>query len=221
MKQMGTTPRSIPPLPPELLHQIALQTPLGTICTFRRANTNLLHILPSGHALLQREYDHLVKNYTIDEALGRALVRDYCIDRCAKEIGEKAHMMLVKMLIKAGAQWVKAFVHVWDSNDGRAVTYQKQALDANGLGPFPLDDDDAGENNPVRCDLPKNSTLYGVWLYEVQMAVIRRWCKMFGKSGDVEVIRSFVPVLGVFEVAALTGCTEIVKEAQEIWTDWR
>ncbi|KAI8917018.1 hypothetical protein DFJ77DRAFT_328632 [Powellomyces hirtus] len=210
-------------LPPELLYQIALLTPLATISTFRRTSKQLLRLLPSGDELLKREYDALLKKYAMHEALGRSLVRAYRFERCAPEIGQKAHMRLIRMLVEGGAHWGKAFSHVWRPRDGRDSAYRKQVFDEELILRLACGDDQDHADRMLEQygQAPDDSTKYGIWLWEIQMAVIKRWCKTFGEVNDLQVIRSFVPVLGVFEVAAVARCAEIVKDAEDIWTEWR
>ncbi|KAJ3184487.1 hypothetical protein HDU87_003885 [Geranomyces variabilis] len=217
-----------PYLPPELLYQIAMLTPLATLSAFRRTSKQLLALLPSGDELLHREYTALLNHYTIHEALARAVFRAVHFRGCVNELGQTAHMRLVRMLvITAGASWGKAFggCDVWKSPPipGRIYTPQRrdtmtsmQALVRMTCGPENADELLAEHGLP-----PCNPTDYCIWRWEVQMRIMKKWCRMFGEAHDVPAIKSFLPVLGLFEVAQIAPCAELDDEAQKSWMDWR
>ncbi|KAJ3012872.1 hypothetical protein HKX48_006021 [Thoreauomyces humboldtii] len=72
------------------------------------------------------------------------------------------------------------------------------------------DDDAQGRRNEVeavRC--------------ERRHACARRWCRVFGAMGDLDVVRGFVACLGVFDVAEWSRCEEIRKDAERVWNEWR
>ncbi|KAJ3162350.1 hypothetical protein HDU86_004830 [Geranomyces michiganensis] len=221
-----TPPMTAPYLPPELLFQIAMLTSLATISAFRRTSKRLLALLPSGDELLQREYNALLRHYPVHEALARAVFRAVHFRGCVNELGQTAHMRLVRMLVvNAGANWGKAFSgHVWAS--------PPVSLKAHKHGPVAVDDvqtlvwitcgpDHADELIAVHGLPPCDPTGYSIWRWEVQMWIMKKWCRMFGEAHDVVAVKSFLPVLGLFEVAVIAPCAEITDEAQKSWMDWR
>ena len=207
-------------LPPEILYQIAMLCPLATLSAFRRTSKNFLKLLPSGDELLKREFEALLQRYSVHEALGRSLHRAAHYDRCARHIGQTAHMRLVRMLVANGGTWGKAFGHVWGS---QGSARRKEDFDDPTIVRL-IAGSEGQDAERVLADYgnpPHNATDYGIWLWEAQMVVIKRWCKLFGEANDVPTVRSFVPVLGVFEVAALARCAEVVRDAEAVWTEWR
>ncbi|KAI8822596.1 uncharacterized protein EV422DRAFT_524672 [Fimicolochytrium jonesii] len=101
-----------------------------------------------------------------------------------------------------------------------------EVLDAAGVADRHLLWQIARESSPCSGSIarpipPSDPTLYGLWLWEVQVVVIRRWCKIFGERGDAEMVRTFIPALGLFEVAALSRCAEVVGEAHRMWSKAR
>lgn len=207
-------------LPPELLYQIALETDFHTLSNFRQACKTLYSLIPTPKTLIKKEINYLLSRYSVHESLGRALVRDYTISGTLRDIGKKGHLLLVKILIQKGARWGNAFAHAWIENANNSSSlslYEKTGWD--------VDNGEASSISSSKTLTPTVMTspecpLYGIWVWEVQVAAIKRWCKIFGKEGDTEILKSFVDVLGVFEVAAITRCPEMVREAETVWTEW-
>ncbi|KAI8587530.1 hypothetical protein BDZ88DRAFT_424850 [Geranomyces variabilis] len=217
-----------PYLPPELLYQIAMLTPLATLSAFRRISKQLLALLPSGEELLQREYNALLHHYPIHEALARAVFRAVHFRGCIAELGQTAHMRLIRMLIvTAGARWGKAFggYDVWKSPPipGKIYTPQQRGTitDTQALLQTTCGPENAAELLAIHGLPPPDPTRYGIWRWEVQMWIMKKWCRMFGEAHDVPAIKSFLPVLGLFEVAQIAPCAELDDEAQQYWLDGR
>ncbi|KND02397.1 uncharacterized protein SPPG_02864 [Spizellomyces punctatus DAOM BR117] len=99
---------------------------------------------------------------------------------------------LLKLLVQHGGQWERAFAHLWHADKALLIQF-------------------GGSMHSIQ----------EIHLWDLQTRTLKGVCSEFAEIKDVDMVKSFVPALGLFEVAALTGLPELVKEASEMWREWR
>ncbi|KAI9093477.1 hypothetical protein DFS34DRAFT_596150 [Phlyctochytrium arcticum] len=199
------------PLPLEIFLHITQFTSLSTLSHLHQTCHALHRLLPTPIDIVTSTTKSLLfSSHSSHEALGRAIVYAPFADICTTpshitaEIppGGAAQLSLIRLLVqKHGAKWERALTQLWTA-DRKAIERFSRDI-AMAARP---------ETGAIGAD-----RLQKIALWEIQSLFLSKYCKSFAKVGDVEMVRSFVPALGLFEVASLTLLPEIVREAEHLW----